>query len=112
MSTSNGSQYEIDGKTHYERNKDYYIQRNRERIKKIHAYVVEKKQEPCMDCGQSYPYCVMQYDHRPNEQKEFNISWAVAQGYSIERIQKEIDKCDLVCANCHAIRTFQRSGYA
>jgi len=49
----------------------------------------------------------MHFDHRPGEIKEFEIGFAV-RGYSRRRILAEIAKCDLVCANCHAVRTYRR----
>lgn len=63
------------------------------------------KSVPCMDCGQRYPYYVMDFDHR--EDKEFTISKRRA--YSIEKLLAEIAKCDVVCSNCHRIRTFNRN---
>jgi hypothetical protein len=49
----------------------------------------------------------MQFDHRPGEGKSFDVASAV-RGYSRKRILAEIAKCDLVCANCHAVRTYRR----
>jgi hypothetical protein len=46
----------------------------------------------------------MHFDHRPGEVKEFNIGHQVTA--SMSRILAEIKKCDLVCANCHAERTW------
>jgi hypothetical protein len=48
----------------------------------------------------------MQFDHVKG--KKIGISRAVNYGYSINNIMKEISKCEIVCANCHAIRTFTR----
>lgn len=56
-----------------------------------------------MDCGELFPSYVMQFDHRPGEKKRRPVSHMVA--YSREAIDEEVTKCDLVCANCHAIRT-------
>jgi len=50
----------------------------------------------------------MQFDHRPDEDKKENISDLVGLEVKWETILKEIAKCDLVCANCHAIRTYTR----
>lgn len=66
-----------------------------------------KEASPCLDCGVSYPFYVMQYDHVTDD-KELNISAAIRRDWTQERIQAEIDKCQLVCANCHAERTHQR----
>lgn len=60
-----------------------------------------------MDCGVQYPYWVMQFDHRPDEVKEFTIGASVDKR-SKAAVMAEIAKCDVVCANCHADRTHQR----
>lgn len=69
------------------------------------ALVREAKSKPCQDCGVTYPYYVMDLDHRPGEKKEFMLSqWA----RNIGRVQAELAKCDTVCSNCHRERTQQR----
>ena len=64
------------------------------------------KNKPCADCGITYPYYVMDFDHRENEIKEFGLN-AVTQK-AINALKREIAKCDVVCANCHRERTYQR----
>jgi hypothetical protein len=66
------------------------------------------KEAPCMDCGDSFPTECMDFDHRPDEQKSFSISSGIMYKYNREAILKEVAKCDLVCANCHRIRTKAR----
>lgn len=75
----------------------------RERIDWINSL---KESSPCMDCGVSYPYFVMQYDHVNG--KEYAISRAVLKYTNKETIMQEINKCELVCSNCHAFRTHSR----
>lgn len=80
----------------------------RQRSADNRAWVTEKKESsPCMDCGEFHKGCVMQYDHKPQYIKTRDVSKMVS--FSRERIQEEIDKCDLVCANCHAYRTDDKS---
>lgn len=50
----------------------------------------------------------MDFDHRLGEKKEFNVGSMFAHHYSRELIEKEVAKCDLVCANCHRVRTRNR----
>ena len=50
----------------------------------------------------------MQWDHLPGTQKLMNLADIVHIGATRERILAEIAKCELVCANCHAIRTYTR----
>jgi hypothetical protein len=62
------------------------------------------KSAPCTDCGGTFPPYVMQYDHRDPASKRRNVStWASAG--CITGMLAEIARCDLVCANCHAIRS-------
>lgn len=66
------------------------------------------KSTPCADCGVSYVPYVMDFDHRPGEVKSFNISSIIPLGISFETALVEIAKCDIVCANCHRLRTLSR----
>jgi hypothetical protein len=50
----------------------------------------------------------LDYDHRPSEEKKANVSILVKRGAARDVILAEMAKCDLVCANCHRIRTYQR----
>jgi hypothetical protein len=63
-----------------------------------------EKNKPCMDCGREYPPCVMEFDHVRGE-KKFEISKIK---YSVGALRAELAKCELVCANCHRIRTMNR----
>ena len=63
----------------------------------------EAKDVPCQDCGKRYPSYVMDFDHRSD--KKFNLSAIGSKFISIKKVQEEIDKCDIVCANCHRERT-------
>lgn len=70
----------------------------------------ELKNIPCCDCGQSFhPYC-MDFDHRDPKLKKFTIGCAVVSSKRWADILEEIDKCDVVCANCHRLRTFMNEG--
>jgi hypothetical protein len=77
-------------------------ERNR-RVKRI-ALIRTAKSKPCMDCGNSYPYYAMDFDHRNPEEKKFGICQAKCGNRSLKTLQEEIDKCDVVCATCHRIR--------
>lgn len=65
------------------------------------------KGRPCMDCGNSYPSFVMDFDHVRGK-KYCNISVLRRRSISWKRIESEIAKCDVVCANCHRLRTLAR----
>jgi hypothetical protein len=66
------------------------------------------KKSKCIDCS-NQDWRVLEFDHRNPEQKEFNIADSVH--LSEEKIQREIDKCDILCANCHRIRTIKQRNY-
>jgi hypothetical protein len=75
------------------------------------AEVIDKlKDYPCADCGNQYPAPVMEFDHVRGK-KLFSISTAVMTSRPMKKILAEIKKCDLVCANCHRLRTMKR-GYS
>lgn len=88
----------------YENNKEVYYERNKVKRLRGQEYVRSAKTDiPCMDCGIIYPPYVMDFDHRDPSTKFKDVGRMT--NYSLETIQKEIDKCDIVCANCHRIRT-------
>lgn len=62
---------------------------------------------PCADCGQTFDPIAMDFDHVRGEKND-NVGSMVARGVALDRIQAEIDKCELVCANCHRVRTADR----
>jgi hypothetical protein len=74
---------------------------NRDRI------ITLKEDTPCADCKVNYPFYVMQFDHLRD--KTINLSNRKIFCWSWPRIQAEIDKCEIVCANCHAVRTWSRN---
>jgi hypothetical protein len=62
---------------------------------------------PCLDCGGTFPFFVMQFDHRDPIEKRYMVSQMVGRT-GTERILAEVAKCDIVCTNCHRERTYQR----
>lgn len=99
-------------KTWYQRNKKKHIKavgrNNSKKLKNTKIWIDKLKNHPCMDCGNSFPSCAMDFDHRPGETKKNTVSVLRARTVSKKILLTEIAKCDLVCANCHRIRTFQR----
>lgn len=69
-------------------------------------FIRDLKRGPCTDCGGTFPPECMDFDHRPGEEKLFELSKGGAKTEAA--ILDEIAKCDLVCANCHRIRSRQR----
>lgn len=95
-------------KKHYSNNKSSYLEygrRRREKAKEfICNYLSDKK---CIDCDNS-DIRVLEFDHIKTN-KFSNIADMVRQAYSDNKILEEIKKCEIVCANCHRIRTSERS---
>ena len=66
---------------------------------------------PCTDCGGEFQWCAMDFDHLPEHKKEFTIGsygWRELTPRVLVRVKEEIAKCELVCSNCHRIRTQER----
>lgn len=95
----------ISGRKHYMKNKEKYIANAVAAKQKLRKYVRLKKDKPCVDCNIKYPYYVMQFDH--TRDKEYHISTLV-NANNVRRLEEELAKCEVVCANCHAERTYQR----
>jgi hypothetical protein len=92
---------------HYQNNRGYYLEKAKRRKEQVRDFIRQAKNKPCADCNQIYPYYVMQFDHVRGD-KRLNIGNVSSRGLSMSKLIKEINKCDVVCANCHAIRTHQR----
>lgn len=74
-----------------------------QKTKEIHEYQMQKG---CADCGYNAHPAALEFDH-VNGKKLFNIGEKIGNN-SREKLWEEIAKCDVVCANCHAIRTTTR----
>ncbi len=68
--------------------------------------VKKLKLNPCVDCNKVYDYWIMEFDHLSN--KMHGINKLVCSNMSMNTLIKELEKCELVCGNCHAIRTHNR----
>jgi len=96
------------------RNRAYYKENRETQIQQIYAAKKRRIEEnrkfvfgylskhTCVDCGESDPR-VLEFDHQRD--KEYNITDLLNGGYSREKIQLEIDKCEVRCANCHRRKT-------
>lgn len=88
-------------KEYYERRREYHYERNKKRTESIRNYIRELKSTlACIKCGENHPGC-LEFHHRNPKTKTIEISLCDRLGWSIKRIQKEIAKCDVLCANCH-----------
>lgn len=71
------------------------------------ATQIIKATRGCQDCGYNKHSEALQFDHI-DDNKKGNVSNLVRSDYGWETIKAEISKCEVVCANCHAIRSAQR----
>ena len=99
---------------HYKFNKDYYKNKARENekkyIKKNREYIINYlKKHPCVDCGEDN-IIVLEFDHRERKEKEHNVP-EMMKSSNTEKLEKEISKCDVRCANCHRIKTSEQMGW-
>jgi hypothetical protein len=77
---------------------------NRKRTEEVKAKLALIKSGPCADCGRTYPVECMDFDHLRDKFMDIGRmrthSWAT--------VEKELAKCELVCSNCHRVRTAAR----
>lgn len=102
---------------HYQENKEQFQKWREENKAKMAQYargyrranseklIAVKRDRGCLICGQHDPRC-LQFHHREPEHKEYSVSTMI--GFPWDRIQAEIDKCDVLCANCHMIEHHDR----
>ncbi len=91
---------------HYQANKYRYLERNKRRRLKHTELIRKAKSLPCADCKCEYPFYVMDFDHARGEKRQLLAHMATL---GLSAILKEIDKCDVVCSNCHRERTWRRN---
>jgi len=94
----------------YQRNKDMIRDRKKHRISIARDYVITYKESnpTCIDCKIDYPPYALDFDHLPIYPKKFALSCSGTRGRTIEAINDEIKKCEIVCSNCHRHRTYLR----
>lgn len=67
-----------------------------------------KEKSGCVDCKEMYPHYVLEFDHREGTKKIGSPSEIYSRNGKQKGLE-EIEKCDIVCANCHKIRTHNRA---
>lgn len=88
-------------KQHYNENKLSYLNKNERHRKERREWLSEFKEDlECQVCGESES-CCLDFHHRNPKEKDFVIAVAMNNCYSKNRILQEIEKCDVVCSNCH-----------
>ena len=95
---------------HRSYHKEWYHKNKKSRIKQIaerEIFVREKLKEHkkalcCLRCGENHP-ATLDFHHREPNKKEMPVSLMAKNGKSFKTILREIEKCDVLCANCHRI---------
>jgi 5-methylcytosine-specific restriction endonuclease McrA len=64
----------------------------------------------CLHCGESDPI-VLEFNHIDPASKRNTVSDMVRKGISIATLMAEIEKCEILCANCHRRHTTKQFGY-
>jgi hypothetical protein len=93
------------------RNHKEILRKSRERVKLLRGIIEKAKDVPCVDCGRLFPSCCMDFDHRDPTQKGADVSDLVHKHTRVDTLTKEIEKCEVVCACCHRIRTYKNNAY-
>ena len=91
---------------YYAAHREAELQRVRVRQGATLEFLRDLRRRPCQDCGGTFPPWVMDFDHRDPTQKSFNVMTGRAMLMSRARLTAEVEKCDIICANCHAVRTY------
>ncbi len=88
-------------RTQVKANKKRYIERNKQYVRELREAAL------CADCGENPHFAAMDFDHL--DDKIDCVSSMVLTPVSMKKLKAEIDKCEIVCSNCHRIRTYERS---
>lgn len=73
-------------------------------LQDLHLY---KEKNGCTDCRNKFPHYVLEFDHKPQFQK-IDVVYRVLRNYGEKAAWLEVAKCDVVCSNCHKVRTYTR----
>jgi len=86
---------------HRQRLDAYKLKWQKQRRQEIRQWLADfKANQTCKLCGYNDPICLV-FHHRNPEDKEFSLACAVAAKWSKKHIFAEIEKCDVLCSNCH-----------
>lgn len=69
---------------------------------------IDLKSKPCTDCGNVFPWQVMEFDHVPGRGAKIAEVNKIKKNKGMSTARAEIEKCDLLCPTCHRIRTWKR----
>jgi len=95
----------------YPKKKDHFNNRKKETAKKLQNKIIEYlSDKKCITCSEN-DIVTFEFDHINPKEKVLEISKMIASGYSWESVLKEIEKCNILCANCHRKKTAHQQGF-
>ena len=91
---------------YYQRNRAHLLEKQRKKNRQFaenrRRWLVEyKKTLSCIRCIENHP-ATLTFHHKKSSEKSFEIGNAIGLGVSLKRLVAEIEKCEVLCANCHA----------
>ena len=91
---------------YYQRNRKHLLEKQREKNRKFaenrRKWLVEYKRAlKCVRCEENHPATLI-FHHKESFEKSFEIGNAIGLGVSLKKLKAEIEKCEVLCANCHA----------
>lgn len=90
--------------------KKYLLAKNQRASSRNRLGVYEYlEKHPCVDCGEKN-IILLDFDHIGGN-KKYEISRMIRTSYAWKTIMEEISKCEVVCSNCHRLRTAQRANW-
>jgi len=91
---------------YYQHNRTHLLEKQGEKNRQFadnrRKWLVEYKRTlVCIRCGENHP-ATLTFHHKKSSDKSFEIGNAIGLGVSLKRLVAEIEKCEVLCANCHA----------
>lgn len=87
-------------KNHYKKNKEYYRVKAKKYKDEFRDFInIHKETKGCFKCGESRHW-VLDFHHL-DDNKEYNIAEILQKSQSYTKLKTEMDKCEVVCSNCH-----------
>lgn len=101
--------HKISRKKSFKKNKTQIYAQIKQREIAKREYIDKKyKSDPCVDCKNPFHPICMDFDHLDASLKIDGVSQLIHRGASLKKIEAEIKKCEVVCSNCHRLRTLAR----
>src|SRR5215213_2615651 len=106
MSDKTSEELKSYNREYYRRNRKRLLEKQREKNRRFaesrRKWLVEyKKTLQCIRCQENHP-ATLTFHHKKGFEKSFEIGNALCLGVSLKRLKAEIEKCEVLCANCHA----------